>query len=314
LKNTQNFQKTLKKIVKWTVFILGTLMIIAAISLLRYDNKEKHWYNETVDVPKKQHADTTSIVCILATVHYPTSNYNADSIVTILNQFQPSLILTEEDTLLFKTIHREYDQILQKPIFARLGRSFGFGSPEEIEGRAVRKYKINHPDIDIRPFDYEGRNAFYQSNNTFSKEGEVGNRIESLASNHLLTEEQAKIWTTYGYINDTLNSRSNQTPYSINHQDYYNLAERRQEYQYHKVSEIVNSNDSLKDYCDFYKTNANFWDTRNKKMAEHIANFISQYPNKRIIVLTGSMHKYYLLKELIPLQSKLRYRVKEYYE
>src|SRR4051812_40030583 len=118
------------------------------------------------------------MVCILATVHQPTLKYNADSIVAILNWIQPDLILAEADTLLFETVLKRYDETLKKPLFARLGRSFGFGSPEEIESRAIRKYKISHPAVDIRPFDYEGRNAFYDMNKIFSKESEVSNRLE----------------------------------------------------------------------------------------------------------------------------------------
>ena len=314
IQKKQNLQKPLKKLLKWALLILGILTLTSAISLFRYDHKEKNWYNETVSIPKKKHSDTTSVICILATVHQANPNYNADSIVAVLTSFQPDLILTEEDSVLFETYHRGYNQTLQKPLFARLGRSFGFGRPEEIEGRAVRKYKISHPAVDIRPFDYEGRNAFFENNNTFSKEDEVGNRLESLTNNHLLTQEQEKIWSEYENMNDTLNKLSNQTPYSINQQAYYDLTERRQDYQYNKVAEIVNSNDSLKEYRGFYKTNADFWDIRNKKMAEHITNFIRQYPSKRIMVLTGSMHKYYLLKELAPLQDKSKFRLQEYFE
>lgn len=304
----------MKKLLKWTLPVLGTLFLTAAIRLLWYDYQEKSWYNESKNILNKYHADTVTLVCILATVHQPTSNYTADSIVAILNQFQPDLILTEEDTLLFATIHKGYTETLQKPLFARIGRSFGFGNPEEIEGRAVRKYKINRPTVDICPFDYEGRNAFYDRNNTFFKEAEAGNRLERLASNHVLTQEQEKIWNTYKSINDTLNQLSSQTAYCINQKTYYNLTERRQDYQYNKVAEIVNSHDNLKAYREFYNNNANFWDLRNKQMAEHIVSFIKHYSNKRIMILTGSMHKYYLLKELAPLQDTLNFRLKEYYE
>jgi hypothetical protein len=307
-------QKIIKKTLKWTLVIFGTLTIIAFVSLLSFDYKEKRWYTEKINNPKPQHSDTITTVCILATVHQANTNYTADSIVTILNQFQPDLILTEEDTLLFQTVHKSYNQTLQIPLFARLERSFGFGRPEEIEAKAVRKYKIGHPYVDIRPFDYEGRNAFYKTNNTFQKENEAGNKLGYLANNHSLTADQSKIWSTYSKINDTLNEANIQTPYSINQKVYYELTERRQHYQYHKVAEIINANDSLKAYREFYKSNSDFWDIRNKKMAEHISNFIRQYSIKRIMVLTGSMHKYYLLKELAPLQDKLKFSLKEYYE
>lgn len=307
-------RKIIKTVLKRILLFLGILTLVAFINLIRYDYREKSWYTEKISGPTQQHLDTVTIVCILATVHQANQHYNADSIVAILDLFQPDLILTEEDTLLFKTYHKEYEQNLQKPLFARLGRSFGFGSPGEIEGRAIRKYKISHPSVDIRPYDYEGRNAFYEKNNTFSREEEVSNRIESLANSRSLNSEQAGIWHAYRKINDTLNNLSSRTPYSINQQAYYDMTERRQEYQYRKVAEIVNTSDSLKEYRDFYKSNAEFWDMRNKVMAEHIAIFIRQYPKKRIMVLTGSMHKYYLLKELILLQDQLKFSLKEYYE
>lgn len=240
----------MKKILIWTFLIISILALVATVSLWRYDYKERSWYNETPATRKQHSPDTTAIVCILATVHQPTSAYNADSIVTILQAFQPDLILTEEDTMLLKTVHKGYNETLRKPLFARLGRSFGFGKPEEIEGRAVRKYKISHPAVDIRPFDYEGRNDFYARNNTFSKESETSNKLEDLASHHSLTTEQEKTWTDYHKINDTLNQLTNQSPFYINQQAYYDLAEKRQDYQYHKVADIVNANDSLKQYRD----------------------------------------------------------------
>jgi hypothetical protein len=304
----------LKKFLRWILFILGILILTAFISIIWYDYKEKTWYQGPASISRVKQNDTTTVVCILGTVHLPNPNYNSDSIVAILNLFQPDLILTEEDTLLFESYHKRYTQTLQKPFFARLGRSFGFGSAEEIEGRAVRKYKINHPAVDIRPFDYEGRNAFYVANNTFLKEDEVDKKLEHLAVSHLFTQEQLKIWNAYCTLNDSLNRVNKETPYIINQQAYYSLTEKRQDYQYHKVADIVNSHDSLKSLRTFYNTNGEFWNTRNKTMAGHIANFIQRYSKKRILVLTGAMHKYYLRNELTPLQDKLKFRLQEYYE
>jgi hypothetical protein len=310
----QSFLTILKKILAWTFVILALLFLVAIVSLWRYDLKERHWYNDKSGALPKQPPDTTTVVCILATVHQPNSNYNADSIVAILERFQPALILTEEDTLLFNNYHKGYNQTLEKPLFARLGRSFGFGNPEEIEGRAVCKYRISRPEVDIRPFDYEGRNAYYQKNNSFGNEAELGNMLERLADRHLLTSEQADIWNAFNRMNDSVNRISLQIPYAINQPDYYALTERRQFYQYRKLWEIINTHDSLKAYRGFFRSNADFWEIRNKKMAEHIVQFIGLYRKKRIIILTGSMHKYYLLNELAPLQEPLNFRLKEYYQ
>jgi erythromycin esterase-like protein len=41
-----------------------------------------------------------------------------------------------------------------------------------------------------------------------------------------------------------------------------------------------------------------FWNLRNQTMAQNIYNTAAKYPNKKIVVLTGFLHRYYLLKEL----------------
>lgn len=58
-----------------------------------------------------------------------------------------------------------------------------------------------------------------------------------------------------------------------------------------------------------------FWDLRNQTMAQniYIYNTAAKYPNKKIVVLTGFLHRYYLLKELNRL-NKGSYVIKVFYE
>jgi hypothetical protein len=95
------FLQKRKLIFKGTVLLIGLLALTAIVSLLLHDYKERKWYMETYPPGRVMPGDTT-LLCILATVHQAGKNYNADSIVGILNSFQPDLILTEEDTLLFQ--------------------------------------------------------------------------------------------------------------------------------------------------------------------------------------------------------------------
>lgn len=303
----------IKKILFFLVITIALLLIIAAVSLKLHDKKEDRWFTNANIRTSEHLPDTITTVCILATVHQPTDHYNAGSIFNILTAFQPDLILTEEDTALFENYHQRYEQTLKPSWFARLGRSFGFGHPDEIEGRAVRKYKIIYPAVAIRPFDYEGRNDFYQKHNSFANEAAIGNAFERLSKNGSLGTSQASVYLPYLEMNRQLDSIIQLSPYQINQENFYELSALRQHYQYGRLLNVVNTNDSLKKYREFYKVNADFWDTRNKKMAEHILNFVALNPGKRIMVLTGAMHKYYLLKELFPLQSGLKFRLREYY-
>ncbi len=52
-----------------------------------------------------------------------------------------------------------------------------------------------------------------------------------------------------------------------------------------------------------------FWNERNKYMARQIENISELYPKKRIIVLTGLNHKYFLIKNLSKNKLKTDYKV-----
>jgi erythromycin esterase-like protein len=178
----------------------------------------------------------------------------------------------------------------------------------------VRKYKLGHAAVDVRPYDYEGRNAYHEKYGLLTKPGEVGDRLEQLAMAGKLTGTESDVWNAYKRTNDTLNTETARIPYFINQEAYYDITARRQHLQYYGLREIIERNDSLERYREFYRVNADFWEIRNKAMADHILNFIKRYPGKRIFVLTGSMHKYYLLNELAPRQQELHFLLREYYD
>lgn len=51
-------------------------------------------------------------------------------------------------------------------------------------------------------------------------------------------------------------------------------------------------------YKEGYKLWCNFWDLRNNSMAINIIKTAFQHKGKKIVVLTGVQHKYYLLELL----------------
>jgi hypothetical protein len=68
---------------------------------------------------------------------------------------------------------------------------------------------------------------------------------------------------------------------------------------------------SLKPYYDKKK---NFWRERNEKMASNIIEYIQEYPGKRIVVLTGLFHKYYLMDLLFQVPQRDLFKVVEFYD
>ena len=46
-------------------------------------------------------------------------------------------------------------------------------------------------------------------------------------------------------------------------------------------------------------------------MARNIARYVVLYPGRRLVVLCGFNHRYYLRRELLKQQSKLPFRLRE---
>ena len=63
----------------------------------------------------------------------------------------------------------------------------------------------------------------------------------------------------------------------------------------------------LSEYWDFIPIHMDYWDTRNRAMAQNILKQIANHPNKKIVVLNGYYHRYYLIEELKPYQAEYEF-------
>jgi uncharacterized iron-regulated protein len=84
----------------------------------------------------------------------------------------------------------------------------------------------------------------------------------------------------------------------------------RQYYQYTKLQEIVNERKELTEYVEFAQINKDYWDTRNKAMAQNILRQVRLNPNKKIVVLNGFYHRYFLIDELKKYEQKHEFSIK----
>ena len=84
----------------------------------------------------------------------------------------------------------------------------------------------------------------------------------------------------------------------------------RQEYAYHKIPQILNTKELSDDLEKFLPAHMSYWDIRNMAMVKNIVNHIKNNPNKRIVVLTGYYHRYYLIDELKKLEKEFNFSVR----
>lgn len=248
-------------------------------------------------------------IIVIGNIHQPVPNYNSDTIITILNKIKPDFLLQEIDSSFFNS-------------------DFTFKSPpQENEGLASVKYILKNPKTQMRPFDFEGRNEYRKINGFNPTEGLAIKLIDSLYRKDKLTKRQAKIYKKYNDLLEPLKVAALGAPKSFNNLTNDKICEERQYYQYHKLLSIMKNR---AEFSNSYYTKANgqkisyvkgfqlaseFWDLRNKTMAKNILNIAEASRGKKIIVLTGFMHRYYIINELKKHTKKDKnIELKEFYD
>ncbi|KIO52858.1 hypothetical protein [Flavobacterium hibernum] len=242
---------------------------------------------------------------VIGTVHFPTKNINADTIYKVLENLKPDIVLMESDMTNFNsdfTFKKTYD---------------------ENEWNAVLKYKANFKNTLFRPIEFEGRND-YRKQNGIQNSDAVVNEINTLDSLNTLSIKHKKIWNRFVDLSNSLNELDNSSLIEINSIATSNLVNERQFYQYQKINEIVDENSEFaklkiktatKDAISFrelYKRYCYFETLRNRTIIDNILKWKTQYPDKKIVVLIGFYHKYFLVNELKWKQKEYNFELKEF--
>lgn len=237
-----------------------------------------------------------SNVTIIGAVHYPSPKFNSDTLLNMLEEIKPDIILLELDSSRFyKTFDTSY--------------SLQYASKEN-EPVAVARYIAQHSATKAGPFDFENRDTYRKSLGIKQAQTKIEKLLDSLYVHKQLNKRQTKIVKEYYRLTEHLNSYVNASAKSFNNVNTDNLARRRQHYQHRAIKKIIDqrkefarefvttSSGATISWRDAYKNLSDFWDLRNKTMAQNIIRVANKYPAKRIVVLTGFFHRYYLLAEI----------------
>ncbi len=147
--------------------------------------------------------------------------------------------------------------------------------------------------------------------------------LDSLYRAGALSPQENEIVKTYYELSQQLDAIATKSPKGFNNSNTDSICQQRQYFQHKRLTQITNerkefasrfvtkSDGEKISYRNGYQLWADFWDLRNKTMARNILKTAEQNPGKRIVVLTGFFHRYYLLNEL---KSGNNILIKEYYE
>ena len=235
-------------------------------------------------------------IWLIGTAHEEKNYINADSLTNALNKIKPDLILVELEEKYFT---KDYQFNLEK-------------YPDLLstnENIASHKYQQIHR-VKLRPFEIEGRNEFYRREKYFDKENQMFDEMLDLYKNNKLSEN-CKI--DFEILLSTLRSYSDVKFRSLSEANsdvatkFFAITN---EINFDLMISIVKQTKELEKWLKFSELRKDFWNRRNKAMFDKIKSYSEEYPHKRIVVLVGNDHKYFLLKLL----KQSNFEVRNYYE
>lgn len=250
-----------------------------------------------------------TVITIIGNIHQAVPNYNADTLLTLLNKVKPDILLHENDSSFFT-------------------KDFSFkDASTENEGMASEKYISKNPQTQMRPFDFEGRNEYRKITGIKPTESLAVELLDSLYESNLLSEKQRKVYKKYVNLLKPLQKAACGRPIDFNNSKNDKICEERQYYQYTKLLNIMRvrpefsnhfytmPNGKTISYEKGFQRAAEFWDLRNQTMAKNILKIAREYSGKKLVVLTGFMHRYYIIRELRKLiKGNKNIIIKEFYE
>jgi hypothetical protein len=235
-------------------------------------------------------------VTVIGTQHQPTDRINSNDLYRVLNKIKPDVILME----------------LEGSTMSPAGEFLT--NSNELEPTAVKRLQKNYAVI-LRPFDYKDRNKFYADNKVFARESGFFHTLDSVYNNKLMDSLSLITYQHFISVNNILNSVFAGNLKEINSQIAEQLCKLRQDFSYSQTLNLIcYRNTYMRPWASFWKMDGNFWTFRNETMVDNIINYCREFKNKKIVVLTGAMHKYFLTDGLQAKQKQEDIVLKEFWE
>ena len=247
-------------------------------------------------------------IIVIGALHQPEPNFNPDVLLEILEDVKPDFILRELDSSFFTPDFRHKDV------------------QNSNEGMASERYVEKYPEAQLRPYEFEGRNEYRINIGSRPTDGLTTKLLDSLNKAGLLSASEAEIHNKYKALLEPLKVSATKSPEHFNNPTTDSICKERQYYQYQMLAKITDTREEFStrfhtkpngekiSYRDGYKLAGEFWDLRNQTMAKNIMRIAEQNQGKRLVVLCGFMHRYYILSELKKSTEGKNIVLKEYYE
>ncbi len=248
-------------------------------------------------------------VYIIGVVHEHKKYRNADSLLIVLNNIKPDLILSEMDTL---TWMFNSDYSLYKPKgWENEKRKLRFKKSISPEYKATYLYARKNPSLKVHPFDMTIPNRseyrkfiigqkWYRALKKAHRTGLLKNDLDSAYHNYFKCTKQYKRLSklTYSQLN---------RPSLV---DSFRNIMRTEDSLSNLLLENVDVSPSFKEW---YQRMAKMDRERDQVMVKNIIEFIQRTNAQKVVVLTGLLHKQFLIDGLNTETARDQLELVEYF-
>ena len=241
-----------------------------------------------------------SQVVIIGTVHNGNRYLNHNTLYRVLKNIKPDVILWEYSS--------EFRSVKGLLTYASLG-----GRVWE-EQAAIQKYISRHQETLVLPYD----TAFDRNNYLGIRpvmEKAIRDSLKRAYDTNRMTPEDKAAYIRYQQINHYMYVEIPATPLlRMNQPDVLDSNRLLHDFDRNRFISFIKNYSSDTTLLNWQIAENTFWEDRNIFMSRRILQHIKMHSGKKIVILTGLMHKYFLYDLLKPEADPFAFKLVEYYE
>lgn len=265
-------------------------------------------YGQNLDFPDS----LKTKIYIIGVVHSENQFRNTDSLLNVLKDIKPDLILSETDTLsgYFKSDYT----LVEPPKWYKMARKIRAGRKMPPEMDILYTYLNYDSSVRIFPFDitFVNRKNDLMSNNT--KEKEWVAIVNKAYTDNKITSDLLPLFNLYLKYNNYYVSILNKSYSELNKNVVTDSIRFFMSLEKELNPKLIDNLPELGILKDWQLQNYDKWLQRNEVMAKNIIMFTENIKAKRVVVFTGLLHKYILTDLLNSYNKEQKYELVEYFE
>jgi hypothetical protein len=251
-------------------------------------------------------------IYIIGVVHSENQFRNADSLLKMLIDIRPDLILSETDTLsgYFKSDYT----LVEPPKWYKIARKLNAGRKMPPEMEVLYRYREINNSLSIYPFDMVIRNRKKYDANQRENENKWVASLNYASSNNMIPVWALQSHKEFIIYNNWFFEISQSSYLYMNCTEVTDSIRQMMKLEDEYFPKVIDSVQILSGYKQWYNQNKNDWFMRNDTMTKNILNYIEKFKPKSVVVFTGLLHKYILTDLLTSYNSEKNYKLVEYFE